>query len=256
MSIEVPTPADSQPNLSIKTISHVWTVQPQEALRVPAVRELAGFNRWLSYFLNSSKMLNFVGLNGMDQSIILRMNMEMKMSGQPAMPGLDSNAPLFQGTVEAVELSTAALEDSLFEVPKEYTATPPGALIKAFIESQMHPAPAVASGNPDKNRMPGIQAYVPNLSPLRRTEPVLPDAAGGQRARGTVEVLATLDAQGSVVQAEALSGPATLRGPAEEAVKQWKFRPVIRNGHAVAAYTHTAVMEIQASRITPATWRP
>jgi hypothetical protein len=59
---------------------------------------------------------------------------------------------------------------------------------------------------------------------------------------GDVHLLATLDAQGNVTGAEPLTGPAVLRAAAVAAVKQWKFRPVIRGGQPVPAMTDQTVM--------------
>lgn len=87
-----------------------------------------------------------------------------------------------------------------------------------------------------------VQAYVPHLTPLNRIQPVLPDAARVEGIDGTVRVLVTLDQQGLVRNAEALNGPEILRPPALDAVRQWKFRPVIREGRAVASYTDQNVI--------------
>ena len=54
-------------------------------------------------------------------------------------------------------------------------------------------------------------------------------------------MLATIDPQGRVVEAEALTGPSALRQAAIDAVKQSTFRPVLRNGKAVFAMTEQTV---------------
>jgi TonB family protein len=76
------------------------------------------------------------------------------------------------------------------------------------------------------------QAYVPNLTPLKRIEPVQADVAG------MVRVFVLVDADGRVSSVEPLTGPEVLRKAAVEAVQQWRFQPVLRNGRAVAAYTN------------------
>ena len=95
-----------------------------------------------------------------------------------------------------------------------------------------------------------VQAYVPNLTPLNRVKPVLPDAARAQGIDGTVHVLVTIDRQGLVVNAEPISGPEILRKPALEAVGQWRLRPVIREGRAVVAYTTENVMFFIPGKLT------
>jgi outer membrane lipoprotein-sorting protein len=88
------------------------------------------------------------------------------------------------------------------------------------------PAAAVAGPEP--------QAFVPNLTPVERTDP---DAARTRNAHGMVHLLLTVDPGGSVVKAEPLTGPEPLRQPAIDAVLHWKYRPVIRKGQPVYAYT-------------------
>jgi TonB family protein len=95
------------------------------------------------------------------------------------------------------------------------------------------PAPAMVAMEP--------QAFVPGLNPLHRTEAVYSEAARAQKIHGMVEVLVTIDPSGSVVNAEALSGKELLRPAAIDAIREWKFRPVIRDGHAVYAATQTTV---------------
>jgi len=85
------------------------------------------------------------------------------------------------------------------------------------------------------------QAFVPFLNPVKREEAEWPESAKAQGIHGFVSTLITVDPQGSVANAEALTGPEILRKPAVDAVKQWTFRPVLRGGHAVFAYTQATV---------------
>lgn len=102
-------------------------------------------------------------------------------------------------------------------------------------------APAAAK-QPVKPPAPGEpEAYVPDLEPTHRVQPDSPPEAKGKGILGFVHVLLTVDAGGSVVAAEPLSGPEVLRAAALDAVKQWRFLPVIRNGHAVVTYTDEMV---------------
>jgi hypothetical protein len=167
--------------------------------------------------------------------------MRMEMSMDMSMPGADTLAgpgsspkPLFQTGMELVELSSAPVDDSLFQIPKEYASADFGEMMKGAVQDRIHAAKAA----PEKAAVPrqdGAKAYVPLLSPIKRVDPVQPAASG------IVDLLATLDPQGNVTHVEALSGPAVLRQPAIDAVKQWKFRPVLRDGQPVVALTNPTV---------------
>lgn len=96
------------------------------------------------------------------------------------------------------------------------------------------------------------QAFVPFLTPLHREKAEWPESAKAQGIEGMVEVLVTVDPQGSVANVEALTGPEVLRKPAADAVRQWKFRPVLRGGRAVFAYTEASVDFLDFSKpVTP-----
>jgi TonB family protein len=92
------------------------------------------------------------------------------------------------------------------------------------------------------------QAFVPFLNPVQREEPEWPESAQTQGIQGVVQVLITVDPRGSVANAEAMTGPEVLRKSAMDAVRQWKFRPVLRDGHAVFAYTQTVVTFLDHSK--------
>jgi Gram-negative bacterial TonB protein C-terminal len=86
-----------------------------------------------------------------------------------------------------------------------------------------------------------VKAFISTLTPLKHVEAVYPDAAKQQNAYGRVLLFVTIDAGGNVVAADAAEGPAVLRQAAIDSVKQWTFRPVVRDGHAVSAITTAGV---------------
>ena len=113
---------------------------------------------------------------------------------------------------------------------------------------------AVTPSKPSQAGEP--EAFVPFLNPVKREEPEWPESARAEGIQGMVQVLITVDPQGSVANAEALTGPAVLRLSAVNAVKRWKFRPVIRNGRAVFAYTQSTVNFLDYSKpVTPDSFR-
>jgi TonB family protein len=86
-----------------------------------------------------------------------------------------------------------------------------------------------------------VQAYVPQLNALVQQSPALPAEARARNVASQVRVLLTLDPQGNVVGAEALTGAEMMRQAAVDAVRTWKYRPVLRDGQPVFAYTDAYV---------------
>jgi TonB family protein len=85
------------------------------------------------------------------------------------------------------------------------------------------------------------EAFIPSLNPIERIEPEYPPEARSQGLQGDVDLLVTIDPAGAVVKAEALTGRGIFRPVAVDTVKQWRFRPVFRDGHPVFAYTQANV---------------
>ena len=61
------------------------------------------------------------------------------------------------------------------------------------------------------------------VTPTHKVDAVYPAEAKAQKLSGDVEVNATIDASGRVVEAKAVSGPEVFRQPAEDAMRQWTF---------------------------------
>jgi TonB family protein len=80
----------------------------------------------------------------------------------------------------------------------------------------------------------GIQASRP---PLRFVYPVYPDV----RARGVVSLTAGLGSDGTVRTVRVVSGNRTLAAAAVRAVRQWRYRPYLKDGHPVATETNIVI---------------
>jgi outer membrane lipoprotein-sorting protein len=135
------------------------------------------------------------------------------------------------------------LDDSLFVFTPPDGAKETSELIPGMSETlkapKPEPAPTPGAGveNPAEP-----QAYVPSLTPIEEINPAYPEAARNKKVGFEVEVLATIDATGTPVHVEALTGSDILRPAALAAVKQERFRPVIRNGQPAAAFTNLTVI--------------
>lgn len=69
--------------------------------------------------------------------------------------------------------------------------------------------------------------------PIRKVLPTIPTLARSLQTKGSVNVAIVIDEQGKVISAKAIDGPVVLRQAAENAARQWKFRPATRNGIAI-----------------------
>ena len=67
--------------------------------------------------------------------------------------------------------------------------------------------------------------------------PIYPEEAQKAKVGGIVRVLATVDEQGNVVDAEAISGSPLLQAAAVDAAKQAKFEPLLNAGRPVKTKT-------------------
>ncbi len=86
-----------------------------------------------------------------------------------------------------------------------------------------------------------VRAFVPLLFPVTRVEALYPEAARTTNIQASVDLLLTIDPQGLVRKVEVLSGPEVMRQAAVDAVKQWTFRPVLRDQIPVYAMTTAMV---------------
>lgn len=240
--------------MSMKSVMRIWSAAPSERLRVPGLWQLSGFDAWEKYFENPMGSLGEMAPEGMkpmmealekDQSTMLRSSMEMSMK-MPMAGAAESEMPVFKASNEVVGLSTELLDDSLFDVPGDCSAEPFEDLMKGITDAEMESekaeeAKASAQAAPLRAIPENVKAFIPLLYPLTQTEPVTPVDAGGEKVQGVVQLLVTVGAKGNVEELEVLTGPEALRKSATDSVRQWSFRPVIRDGAPVAAYTEVRV---------------
>jgi len=163
ITMDLPMPASmNQTGPSVRLVMHIWTPKKEEALRVPAIRELTGYQAWQKYVMNPAGVLDkiFGKMPGMSNtmgplfdelykspSVILRMHMEIYMpllaalarpkvgQGQAA-PVIDPDAPFMEMNQEVAELSSAPVDASLFEIPKDYAAVPADDMIREMVKAQ------------------------------------------------------------------------------------------------------------------------
>jgi len=89
----------------------------------------------------------------------------------------------------------------------------------------------------------GIQA---SRAPLHFAYPDYPDA----RARGVVALTARVDSTGAVRTVRVVSGSRALAAAAVRAVRQWRYRPYVKDGQPVATETNIVISFISEDAIS------
>jgi TonB family protein len=111
------------------------------------------------------------------------------------------------------------------------------------VKIEMQPLGASSSTNQiraeDTNHIVMSAAEHVRLSPdtqqvvSRSVEPSYPMLARQMKVQGSVVLQALIRADGNIQDLRVLSGPAILSAAAREAVKQWRFKPYLQEGHPV-----------------------
>jgi len=168
VTIDVPVPNVASgpggtplPPISMKMTIQMWTAQPDAVLRVPAVRELTGFQQWQEYFLNPVELLGKLqpgtGMEPLvaemknNNALMLRTHMSMSTS-MPSVAGLaQTDQSSMETNTEVVGLSTDPIADSAFEIPPDFQETTFADLMNGQIQARgeavSRPAALPSSGN-------------------------------------------------------------------------------------------------------------
>jgi periplasmic protein TonB len=77
---------------------------------------------------------------------------------------------------------------------------------------------------------------------IHRVDPSYPPLARQLRREGRVELHAIISADGSIQSLEVLSGDPLFMRSALDAVREWRYRPTILDGHPIEVDTHITVI--------------
>ncbi|MBZ5606936.1 MAG: hypothetical protein LAP38_01650 [Acidobacteriia bacterium] len=155
----------------MRVVMQFWGARPEEAPRVPAIRQLAGFSAYNSAVMNPFEMIEktLAHVPGMSQDfapklrelasnsplllkshvalfmpMMAQLAQQMEKQGQPLPAGFDPSAPLIELNTEIVEMSVDAIQDSVFDVPADFEIASFDEILKTVT------APAAAVGNAKK----------------------------------------------------------------------------------------------------------
>jgi hypothetical protein len=186
LTISLPVPADLPlpPGMFkpgeivtiMKMVMHIWNATPAEVQRVPALSEFGAHmsstrlmnpGAWMQQTLGrlpgfaqgSAPMLDYFSKistpmlkshTEIYMPIMARVADLLRAQGQQPPAGLDANAPVGETNSEAVEISSAALDDSIFQVPAGYHSTSLTDLFKTLMPVASTPKPpaAIVPGTP------------------------------------------------------------------------------------------------------------
>jgi hypothetical protein len=151
LTVDGPAIPNAPSGPAIRMVMQLWNAKAGEITRVPAIRELNGYalNSYatMNPIANIDRMMKqFPGLSGAIEPLmkemhsgtsILRMHIELFMPALVAMlqhgAGLDASAPIVRVNYELVELSSAPVLDSVFQIPQAYQETSPSELMQALL---------------------------------------------------------------------------------------------------------------------------
>jgi TonB family protein len=77
---------------------------------------------------------------------------------------------------------------------------------------------------------------------IHKVEPVYPMQARAQRISGSVVLQITIGTDGTVREMKTISGDSLLAASAREAIRQWRYRPVLLNGKPIEADKQVTVL--------------
>jgi TonB family protein len=98
----------------------------------------------------------------------------------------------------------------------------------------------VASGSHQQDQSKAGQDVQP-ATLVHRVNPDYPDSWKKQGLQGTVHLHITIAKDGNVRDVKVVDGDSRLAKSAEKAVKQWRYKPALRNGEPVEVEATVAV---------------
>jgi periplasmic protein TonB len=117
-----------------------------------------------------------------------------------------------------------------------------GGVIGGIISSAPSPAivPALPKPVPTVQRV-RVSAGVTDGLLIHRVEPIYPPVAQQAHIQGAVVLAALIDKGGNVQSLQVVSGPPLLVRAAIDAVKQWRYQPLLVNGQPIEVETTVTV---------------
>lgn len=175
---------------------------------------------------------------------------EPPSSRRPLIPNLKIGSPSAPSKTPANQGEGSAPITEIASAGTSGAVTPAG-LLTSNGRTSNPPAPppaafATAASAPAASTVAPVAAVsaagvVRDPKLISMVRPAYPATARESNIQGSVTVVASVDANGKVVSAKALSGPMLLRQAAEDSVKQWKYSPGLIDGKAAPSQVTVSV---------------
>jgi protein TonB len=132
-------------------------------------------------------------------------------------------------------------EDNGSAAPPDFTSTigvgDPSGVRNAILMPNVRPVLRL----PDPPPRPTRTSVVMEGNLIHRIEPQYPIVAKQLRIQGAVVVKAVISREGTIEQAQVMSGQSLLAPAALAAIRQWRYRPYLLNGDPVEVETQITV---------------
>jgi TonB family protein len=149
-----------------------------------------------------------------------------------------SNDFLQQAEIPAPQVQTSSSPNSAASLPPSTQPIPESLIALARAPSPEPDLPAGVSSRVAHPLLPvNLTEDLADQLLLEKPQPSYPERALKAGLQGSVVLEALIGTDGVIRDLKLLSGPLLLGKAACEAVKQWRYKPLLRNGHAVEAQT-------------------
>ena len=168
---------------------------------------------------------------GASNSQVIRIDANVAANSEPGTK--KDSAPL---RVKSGNKMPAQAEESAPSIPSPLTiASADDSNLKGLISSASSnlPKPSLATIRISQGVSQGLL--------IKRVQPIYPPAALKVHAEGAVQIEATINKEGTVINPKVLRGDAVLARAALDAVRQWRYKPYYLDGEPVEIQTQITV---------------
>jgi TonB family protein len=259
VTVTMDMPGAAAGAFGMKMEMHLWAATQEELERVPALKELAAYmtqqaggtdpgstaSRMFGQIPGFGEKLKgpFEQLMKASSNAILRSEIKMMMPASAKMMGASNpDEPFTDITTDVTEISTDPVSDSVFQVPAGYKEVEIEELVAMMspvrpgAPQQEPPAPAPPAQVPLPAQAGAYRVGGGVTAPvlIRKVEPEYSEEARQAHTEGTVMLYVEVTPDGKASNIRVVNPlPNGLNEKAIEAVRQWEFRPGMKDGRPV-----------------------